>query len=185
MHYCLSWNFDRIFSSQFLSPLPIAWVNDWTICNNKRHELFAKKEKLYPNPVLRIRDVYPGSGFWTLTHPGSRGQKGTGSWIRNIAMLASDGSFSAQLIATKIPWCKQAFINPINESMRDRVFLWVLLQASFSKSLIGQKSGLFHKENPLVYEYRLTLYTKTKRVHCHCASCDKNCKLNGLEGRSL
>ncbi len=28
-----------------------------------------------------IRDVHPGSGYWFFTHPGSRGQKGTGSRI--------------------------------------------------------------------------------------------------------
>ncbi len=28
-----------------------------------------------------IRNVHPGSGSWFFTHPGSRGIKGTGSWI--------------------------------------------------------------------------------------------------------
>ncbi len=59
--------------------------------------------------------VHPGSGSWSFTHPGSRGQKGTGSRIRirNTAPLASDGRISAQSLATKIPWL--AFINPTNE----------------------------------------------------------------------
>ncbi len=34
-------------------------------------------------PVLRIRDVYPGSVFF---HPGSRGKKSTGSRIRNTVL---------------------------------------------------------------------------------------------------
>jgi hypothetical protein len=35
--------------------------------------------------VLRIRDVNPGARILALIHPGSesRGQKSTGSWIRN------------------------------------------------------------------------------------------------------
>jgi hypothetical protein len=55
----------------------------------------------------------------------------------------------------------QAYSNPTNE----RSSFSVGLDANqFSQALIGQKSGIFHKGNPLVYEYRLTLYTKTKRV---------------------
>jgi hypothetical protein len=55
----------------------------------------------------------------------------------------------------------QAFINPTNERSSFSVGLAV---NQFFSALNGQKSGLFHKENPLVYEYRLTLNTKTKRV---------------------
>ncbi len=47
------------------------------------------KEFKYFNPKNgnMIRVVHPGSGSWLFTHPGSRGQKGTGSRIRNTAIF--------------------------------------------------------------------------------------------------
>jgi hypothetical protein len=55
----------------------------------RRNEVFApqlskerrRSEVFAPQPVLRIRDVYPGSRILIFTHPGSR-ISDPGSWIQ-------------------------------------------------------------------------------------------------------
>jgi hypothetical protein len=53
--------------------------------------IILAKKKFFSALGNVIRVVHPGSGSYIFTHPdpGSRGQKGTGTWIRirNTAML--------------------------------------------------------------------------------------------------
>jgi hypothetical protein len=77
-----------------------------------------------------IRYVHPGSGsrIWIFTHPGSRGQKSTGSWIRirNTARKSSvfaitvrefrDAGVEAKVWYkvgpdVKQPWAEAGFLN--------------------------------------------------------------------------
>ncbi len=48
--------------------------------------------------------VHPVSGSWVFNHPGSRGKKGTGSRIRNIACRSPNLNYSCRLSTSRCTW---------------------------------------------------------------------------------
>jgi hypothetical protein len=82
-----------------------------------------------------IRFVHPGSGSWLFTHPGSRGQKGTGSRIRickTVQILFGSGSSTLcmwlfwSLAFVIIPFFANCYANPNFSCFRTRSHLSLL-----------------------------------------------------------
>ncbi len=103
-------------------------------------------QKTWKNISEMIRVVYPESGSWFFTHPGSRGQKGTGSQIRNNDGGSwSEPVFIYDLVHWKIlirNWFVWEFI---------RKLIFPFLQMLFTKSwgvwrIFAKRLILFEKD---------------------------------------